>query len=324
MTAETAPRPPDSPIITSSLLRALGGDFETVVIDGAEIDLPSNGANLWGVELTDAVDRVSNHVFIAGRIAYAVGNELKSNGIPGYENIDLGLLTQGAILHDVIKLPSRPREQLTPDQRTQIGLEPNYREISDQADDIAIQWLQKHGLAPEVYNAIRAHDFPQQIVDDPYWKILVIADSMAGQHVMTVDERLDDVKTRWIDEPKAKAAQEGKEPLLGIEENRFERARMIINEVANEIFGSLGTTDAQFIHDNSLTDDSKMPKWEKFLRNQRKKGKESFARRKDAPGPLYTTTNPHEDDIRRNMGTWRETRMIHVLESLERLDSKDA
>lgn len=234
-----------SPIITPKVLEAL------------------EGGELWAVELTDAVEAISNHSFLAGRTADYLGKALKEKGVPGYKNVDLGLVVQGALLHDSMKLPSRHLVDLTPEQKSVLGLSEDPYKTSNGADELATKWLKQLGFPPQVYEGIRAHDFPQAITDNPYWKIIVLSDAMAGPRITTVNERVTDLHKRWIKDP----TEKGLKPV--VEEEQFRVAENNFHTVANEIFEALGTTDEKFIEDNKLDDDSSMPKWERFLRRQR-------------------------------------------------------
>lgn len=251
-----------SSVITPKFLVALGGGHELVELDGEQIELPIN-AQLWGVELTDAVDAISNHCFLVGRTAHHLGKALKEKGIPEYQEVDLGLLEQAAILHDIMKLPSRVLNKLSPEQKRQLDLTDDFSGISSDADEIGTRWLKGLGFPPQVYESIRAHDFPQEIINNPYWKIIVLSDAMAGPQVTTVEERVKDLEERWIKIPIAN----GLKP--AVEEERFTVASINFHTIADEIFGALGTTNTEFIEENKLQDDSSMPKWERFLRRQR-------------------------------------------------------
>lgn len=253
----------DSGYVNASLLRGMGGKKQDVSIHGATTPLVTDGAYLWGVEDRDKGKGVFNHVMLTARSAYYLGRELQEKQVPGYENLNLHTLVDAAILHDVVKLGGEDREALSPDQKVALGLPANFREIMEEADEMGIEWLKISGLSPEVYEAIRAHDFPQRIIDDPYWKIVLIADYMSGQKIMTVDNRLADVKTRWIDE----RVKQGQEPR--IEPERFDAAQKNIEEVAAGIFSGIGMSDQEFIDVHDLNSDSSMRTWEKLLRRTR-------------------------------------------------------
>lgn len=259
----------ESGYINSKLLNALGGKKETVRLNNEDISLVSDGAYLWGVEDHDKGRGVFNHVMLTARSAYYIGRELKDKQIPNYEDLNLPTLVNAAILHDVIKLAGEDREKLTAEQKVTLGLPENFREIMDEADEIGVDWLKNAGFPPEVYEAISAHDFPLRIVDDPYWKIILVADYMSGQKIMTVKDRLDDVRTRWIDEQ----VENGKSPR--IEPDRFDIAGRNIKQVAGEIFGALEMEDQEFIDVYDLNSYSSMQRWEKFLRDTREAKTES-------------------------------------------------
>jgi len=169
-------------------------------------------------------------------------------------------VADAATLHDVTKLYGEDREKLTPEQKAELGLPENFREIMDEVDGVGVEWLRKLGFPVEVYRAIMGHDFPLSIVDDPYWKIVLVADYMSGQQIMTVDERLNDVKTRWIDQQIVK----GEKPR--IEPERFAIAQQNIKTVAAELFDAIGMDDTNFIDINHLNSPDFMDRGERFIR----------------------------------------------------------
>lgn len=246
--------------MSSRVLKALGGRKETVDINGQEVTLVNDGAYLWGEEDRDKGKGILNHVLLARRTALALARALKEKQAPGFEDINLDHVADAATLHDVTKLYGEDREKLTPEQKAELGLPENFREIMDEVDDAGVEWLRKLGFPVEVYRAIIGHDFPLNIVDDPYWKIVLVADYMSGQHIMTVRERLDDVRTRWIDERLAK----GEKPR--IEPERFTIAEQNIKAVASELFDAIGMDDTDFIEINQLNSPDTMDRGERFIR----------------------------------------------------------
>ena len=217
-------------------------------------------ASLWGVEDREKGEGIFKHVLLASRVAYCLAKELKEKKIAGYEEIDLELVVVRALLHDIDKLYIEDREGLA-----------SFEEISHEAEKRAIDRLKELGFSKEVYEAPKGQDLPQEIIDDPYWKTTIVADYMTGQKVMSIEERLDDIKKRWITQRQS----EGKSPRMTLEE--FERAKENIEKVAEEIFGYLGTTDKEFIEKYRLNDEASITRWEKFLMRTREKGKEKRA-----------------------------------------------
>lgn len=259
--------------ISSRVLEALGGTKEMVNIDGKEVALVNDGAYLWGTEDRDKGKGILNHVLLTRRTALALASALKEQQAPGFENIDLGYVADAATLHDVTKLYGEDRERLTPEQKSQLGLPENFREIMDEVDEVGVEWLRNLGFPVEVYGAIMSHDFPVNIVDNPYWKIVLVADYMSGQQIMTVDQRLNDVRTRWIDEKLAN----GEAPR--IEPERFTVAEQNIKAVAAELFGAIGLEDRDFIEVNQLNSPAVMDRGEQFIRRTAERKIEDRARR---------------------------------------------
>lgn len=262
--AETAEKDPN--FVSLRLLEALGGkkDLSTGLV--------SEGAFLWGAEDREIGRGILNHVQKVSRVAYFLGKELKKKSIPGFENLDLQLLVEGALLHDIVKLYGEGRERLSLKEKEALGITPDFKEISSEVDNVGISWLKKLGFPSQVYEAIRGHDFPEMVINDPYWKIILIADYMAGQKVMSTKDRLTDVRQRWITQP----MERGDKPR--IEPERFMIAERNINKVAVEIFAFLNTTDEEFIEKHQLNAEGSETRWEKFLRKTAAVGRESRAK----------------------------------------------
>lgn len=246
--------------INSKLLDALGGTQETQTIHGSTYNLVNDGAYLWGVDDREKGKGILNHVLLASRVAYTLGRELKEAKVEEYQNLNLEHLVHGAILHDITKLYGEDREKLPGEVKEALNIPLDFREISGETDAVAESWLKKFGFTEDVYTAVIGHDFPLRRIENPYWKIILISDFMTGQEVMGVDDRLTDVKARWIE----KKIAEGQTPR--IEPERFKRSSAIIHDVAQEIFGYLRTTDTEFVKSHNLNDQTSQTRWESFLR----------------------------------------------------------
>lgn len=256
--------------ISSKLLKALGGIKETTPVGGSVVD---KGAYLWGVEDREKGAGIFRHVLLASRIAYVVAKELKEKGISEYQNIDLKLVVEAALLHDIAKLYGEDREKLPTEVKEAMGLGSGFREISDETNAAGASWLKDLGFSPEVYEVIAEHGFPTEMPKSPYAKIILLADFMTGQKIMPVEDRLNDVKTRWIDQKVAKGESPRIEPEL------FDRAREVIKKTAQEIFQFLEINDKEFIESHKLNNNESTQRWEKFLGQTRKEEKEGRASR---------------------------------------------
>jgi putative nucleotidyltransferase with HDIG domain len=252
---EEQPGPSKRPhFITPRLLKALHGIKE----ETPEGPLVDEGAYLWGVEDQEKGEGIFGHVLLVSRVAYALAEELQEKAPDKFGDVDPQSVVEAALLHDITKLYGEDREKLSAAAKQSLGLRPDFREMDKETDEVGIKWLRELGFPPEVYEAV--HDnFPQETIDNPYWKIVLIADYMAGQKVMALDERIKDVRTRWVEKPIA----EGKEPR--VEEEKFDQAAEIIREVARELFGLIGMTDKEFIERHSLNDPKAGGRWEEFL-----------------------------------------------------------
>lgn len=260
--------------ISKRLLKALGGKKKQVQLGAGEpVDLVGEGAYLWGIEDREKGRGILRHSLLVSRVAYYLGKEFKEKEIKGYENIDLQHIVHAGLLHDSDKLLAESREEMPREVKEYLGIPPDFQESSSDADEVVVSWLKDLGFPPEVYEAIKNHNFPQEVINNPYWKITLIADYMASQQVMPIEERLTNVKTRWIDQRLA----EGKAPR--VTPKRFELAAKNIRAVAKEIFGALGTSDREFIRKHKLNSDESQTRWEKFLLKTMETLKEDRAKR---------------------------------------------
>jgi len=260
--------------INFNLLEALGGLEETYRIgENRTASMIRRGAYLWGVEDREKGKGIFNHILLSSRVAYHIGKELLARKAEDYVNLNLEYVVQATILHDIVKLYGEDREKLPVEIKKALNMSTDFREISDAADEVAVTWLRGYGFPQEIYSTVIDHDFPRQLIDNPYWKIVLLADFMTGQKIMSIDERLADIKKRWIDEQ----LQKKQDPR--IEPERFEIASRIVNSVATEIFGLLGTTDQEFISSRQLNSEVTATRWEKFLRSTRNARREDRAKR---------------------------------------------
>lgn len=254
--------------ISPRLLKALGGTKEETVVG----PLVARNAYLWGVEDRDRGAGLFKHVMLVSRVAYALIKALKEKAPEIYGAIDSQKVVEGAILHDVSKLYAEERELLSPDQKQAIGVRVDFKEIDEETENIGVAWLKELGFSKEVLEGIKDH-FPEKIIDNPYWKIILISDFLAGRQVVPLEERFLSVKTRWIDQQIA----QGKEPR--IDPAHLERAQQVIRDVSKEIFSLLGTTDVEFIKQHKLNDPASATRWERFFSQTREKKKEGLAER---------------------------------------------
>ena len=258
--------------ISPQLLAALGGVRKETA---AGLQLIEGGEFVWGVE--GVGDReigkgVFKHVLLVSRVAYTLAKELKEKGPRQYRDLDLGSVVEIALLHDVVKLYAQQREDLSDEQKAAAGIRRDLKETDPETEEVGASWLKDLGFPKLVTEGIKDH-FPQQVIDNPYWKIGLVADYLASQEVMSLEERLTDVKKRWIDDEKA----EGKLPR--IDPAVFEHACRTIREVAHELFTALDTTDKKFIEEHRLDDPESATRWEKFLMRTRERKREALAKK---------------------------------------------
>ena len=258
--------------ISSNLLKALGGTEKKIKFDDKETSLVNDGACLWGVEDKEKGEGILKHVLLTSRVAYRLAKDLKHQKVKGYEDIVLRHVVEGAILHDITKLYGESREELPLEIKKALGIPEDFQEVSSEVEEVGVSWLEKIGFSPEVCEAIKKQDFPEEVIDNPYWKIILVADYMTGQEVTTIDERLNDVETRWINQRQEKGLKPRIDP------QRFALAVGNINAVAKEIFSALGTSDCEFIEKHGLNSSESQTRWEKFLMKTRVEGREQRAK----------------------------------------------
>lgn len=292
--------PPDSKkafVFPSRTLELLGGTIKDVKLQQRTVTMVEEGAYLWGVDYLETGKGVFEHVCRVGRKVYwmakAVKEKSQRKGDGKYIGLDENLAAELGVCHDAVKIhsgvdqgPIVGRESLTPDEKESLGLPRDYREISEEADQFAVSWLEKASFPKEFIEIIVGHDFPQldKAIDTTYKTLVQIADYSVGQKFMTVRERWNDVAERWI---KAYVRnwdqfqgvdiidiitnhwpefeyESGK--LARIEPARLARAVEIVQKAADTIFGYLEMTEEEFTEKYKLNEDSSVPPWEKVLR----------------------------------------------------------
>lgn len=261
--------------ITARLLDVLGGKKVDMPPAGKLIE---KGAYLWGIEGSEAEDRdrgkgILNHVLLVSRVAYTLGKLVQEKKVPGFENINLQSVVEAALLHDVDKLWGEEREKLPSEIKEALGLSPDFKELSDASDKTAGVWLTELGFSPEVIEGVKTHQDPDLGVKNPYWCLIVLSDYMASQRVMTVKERLQDIRARWIDN----RVKNGELPRMSEEE--FQREIYSASTAYDAVLGPLGMTDEEVIETYKLNSPEGQTRWEKFLRFTKQSGKEERAKK---------------------------------------------
>lgn len=260
------------------------------------------GAFLWGVEDLEANKGVLNHSCKVARKAYFTAIALKerskelSDG--RYTSLDENEVAVLGLLHDIVKLHSgsnpkpakgewiKGRENLSQEQKQALGLKPDYREISAEADEFAVNWVEKSHLSGHVKKLFKevvvGHDFPQseEAINTTEKMLVQIADYTVAQDFSTVRVRWNDVADRWVKSAVANWSdfegegdtveiikkhssefvyKEGQKPR--IEPERLSKAVEIVEKAATEIYGYLGITEEEM---NQRCQEE--PAWEAALR----------------------------------------------------------
>lgn len=294
-------------ILPSRVLDMLGGSLTPVVGSPSGQHMVDKGAYLWGVDNLDLPKpkEVFEHSCRVGRGVWRLGMALTRRsaalGDGRYNDLNPGVAAEAGAIHDALKMhsgadaPTAPiigRENLTSAQKEYEGLPPGYREISDEADLVLVEWLTAGGFPQEVIDTVVGHDFPtsEKAVHTPYQQLVMWADYCCANKFTGTEERLRDVFDRWIlrfvvnrDDFAAELDSvalvrnhwqelrfaDGKPPR--IEAERAAKAADIIIQNRDNLFGYLGISEKGFIEQSGLNDDLKMPPWERVLRKARDK-----------------------------------------------------
>ncbi len=252
-------------VISPRLLKILGGELvETPV--GL---LPDKGAYVWGVADRKLGAGIFNHLMLVGRVAENLAKALIEKDPQLSDSLNLCWVVEAAILHDIVKLYGSLREALSVEDKFLLNLSPNMKENDEDTEAVGVGWLKELGFALKVQEAICDH-FPKQVRDDLYWQIVLVADFMASQKIMSVKDRLDDVSQRWT-------VSSSPDKLPRVKPAEFAISRGVIEEVANKIFTKLGVTDCEFISKYDLNNPNSMTRTERFLRHTRDKQLEQRA-----------------------------------------------
>ncbi len=285
----------------SSVLRFLGGTLEKINLPERTVTLVKEGPYLWGVDNLEAGKGVFNHVCLVGRKAYYLACALKERSIQlgdgKYNGLDPNLVAMVGVSHDAVKLHSGSnpnkgewiagREDLTPEEKVKLGLPRSYREISPEADEIAVGWLSEYPDLPAEFvekfkEVVVGHDFSvdPKAYETIYQKLIQISDFSVSQKWMTTEERWNEVADRWV-KPFIKNWGEfsgkdtieiirnhwqefeidsGKPPR--IEPDRLAKASELVQGAADEIFNYLGMNQREFNEKYSSIE----PPWEAALR----------------------------------------------------------
>lgn len=240
--------------ISSRLLDALGG----IKIKTLAGELVDKGSYLWGIEDREKSFGLFKHVLLVSRVAYNIAKDLQEKFPEEYKDLNLQSIVETAILHDVVKIYAQDRERISDSEKELLGIKKDFSETDIETEEVGISWLRDLGFPNEVLEGIKDH-FPMEIIDDPYWKIVLVSDFMTGQKIMSVHDRLQDVRTRWVEDPIKNNRKPKIDPLV------FDKAAVNITLVAKEIFSKLETTDEKFVEKYDLNNPDNATRWEKFL-----------------------------------------------------------
>lgn len=162
------------------------------------VTMVREGPYLWGVDNLEAGKGVFNHVCLVEKMGYYLTKALKERssqlGDRMYEDLDPNLVAMLGVCHDAVKLHSGSnpkkekgwitgREDLNPEEKESLGLPKSYREISPEADKIAVSWLSKYPDLPREFvekfkEVVVGHDFSvdPRAYGTIYQKLVQIAD----------------------------------------------------------------------------------------------------------------------------------------------------
>jgi len=167
---------------------------------------------------------VLNHSLIVRRVATHLARELKAAG----EDIDLRIVSEAALLHDVGKQKEGKKDVSHPKEGVRI--------------------LKDAGFSKEIIEIVGIPHFPQKKEELDNWekRIVFYADLRVGQNIVSLDDRLKDIAKRWIPEKK-------------ITQKEMDKAKEIAKDVEQEIFSKLDIEPDDIL-------DLSMPRAERYLR----------------------------------------------------------
>lgn len=198
------------PFPSSKSLETMRGEVseeKEIVLGSGEkkfVRLVEKGGGLIGVPDKKEWAGVLNHSLLVRRVATYLAQELKAAG----EDVDLGVVGEAALLHDI----GRRKEEE--------GAGPHPQE--------GAKILKKARFSDKISEIVEAPHFPGRKDELDNWekKIVFYADLRAGQNIISLDDRLKDITERWI--PDKKITQE-----------EMDRTKKIAQDIEQEIFSKL-------------------------------------------------------------------------------------
>ncbi len=200
----------------------VSGEKEVILGSGEKkfVRLVEKGGGLIGVPDKKEWAEILNHSLIVTRVANYLARELKQAG----EDIDLKLVNESALLHDVGK---RYEQQA------------KHKEDSDTVGSHAQEGarvLKDENFSEEIVDIVKAHYFPQRKEEMDTWekKIVFYADSRVGQSTVLLDERLEDIEKRWVpNKITQETMDKTKKIAQDIEQEIFSKLEIKPNEISN-------------------------------------------------------------------------------------------
>lgn len=226
--------PPPSPQSLEAMRGKVSEKKEVVLGSGEKkfVRLIKEGGGLLGVPDKKEWAWALNHALITRRVATYLARKLKAAG----EDIDLETVGEAALLHDIGR--RKEKEEILYDRE--------HKAIESHPKKGA-KILRKAGFSEKIAKIVETPHFPQKKeLDNWEKKIVFYSDLRAGQDIVSLDDRLDDIAERWIPDKK-------------LTKKEMSRAKEMAKDVEQEIFSKLDITPNDIL-------DLPAPRVEKYLR----------------------------------------------------------
>ena len=202
----------------------------------------SEGAGYWNLKNPDGSvneeekktwSGLVNHILLEYNLSLVLAKKLKEvgerDGVTELRDINLIDVANGSFISDIAKARSDKERK-----------KPGALDV-DTHSSLGYEMGKQIGLPEHVSKVALTHHFPTSEEELPTWldKIVFLADVLISQRYMTVDERMDDIESRWI----TNREKEGLDPLIDPE--HFAKYRVLGHLIRDQVFDLLGVTDEQ-------------------------------------------------------------------------------
>lgn len=229
----------------SEILASFGENLKSIVekpVGREDVLLEKlKGAGYWNIRNEDgSVNEdekkkwrgIVNHILLEYNFSLYIAKKLKEVGeqqdIQELKDLKLSDVADASFIIDIAKRRS--------EEARASGKAPEDKDIHT---ELGYQMAKQIGLPEHVCRVARSHDFPLSEDELPTWleRIVFIADVHTSQSYITVDQRMNDVRIRWITQRQEK----GLNPLLNPQ--LFKKYEAVAHSVNKQIMDLLGISD---------------------------------------------------------------------------------